>query len=84
MQAKEYGQFIRPTLGVTRAILRGYAVLMFISEQHVAHDSSWTSEVVAHSFHVMAEQFPNINLRAAHLSCHGDHSGKELKNKTLI
>ena len=84
MDAKEFGQFIRPTLGVTAALIHGYAVLFFVSEPHMAHDSSWTSEIIACCLNFLKDKFPLLDMRNVHLSCHGDNSSKELKNNSVM
>lgn len=81
---KTFGQFIRPCLGCTMILLHGFAALVCVSEPHLAHDSSWTCEIVSHALNVLKSQFPNIDVRKVHLSCHGDNSSKELKNNSLL
>ena len=71
-------------LGVTMSIIHGHCTLIFVSEPHLAHDSSWTSEVIAFSLNVLREQYPHIDYRKVHLSLHGDNSSKELKNNSVL
>ena len=82
--SKQFGQFIRPTLSTTCCIIHGYCTLFYMSEPHVAHDSSWTAEVLAHALHVLQGEFPHLDLRRCHLSLHGDNSSKELKNNCCV
>ena len=84
MQSKEFSKFIRPTLGVTCALLHGRACLFYVSESHVAHDSSWTTDVVAHVLEVIKKEFPELDTRQCHLALHGDNSSKEVKNNTIL
>ena len=76
MSAKTFGQFIRPCLGCTMILLHGFAALVYVSEPHLAHDSSWTCEIVSHALNVLKSQFPN--------SDSGDNSSKELKNNSIL
>lgn len=84
MSSKSFAQFIRPCLGVTMAIIHGHCTLIFVSEPHLPHDSSWTSEVIAFSLNVLREQYPHIDYRKCHVSLHGDNSSKELKNNSVL
>lgn len=84
MAAKTFGQFIRPCLGCTMILLHGFAALVYVSEPHLAHDSSWTCDIVSHALHILKSQFPSIDVRKTHFSCHGDNSSKELKNNSLL
>lgn len=84
LHSKDFAQFLRPTLSTTCVIIHGYMVLFYMSEPHVAHDSSWTAEVVSHSLHELQGHFPSLDLRQCHLSLHGDNSSKELKNQALM
>ncbi len=84
MSAKSFGQFVRPCLGCTMILLHGYAALVYVSEPHLAHDSSWSCEILSHALSVLKSQFGYIDCRNLHLSCHGDNSSKELKNNSLL
>lgn len=84
MSSKAFGQFIRPCLGVTMAICHGHCALVFVSEPHLSHDSSWTAELIAITLNVLAKEFSYIDYRSAHLSLHGDNSTKELKNNSVL
>lgn len=84
LHSKAFAQFIRPTLSTTCCILHGYCTLFYVSEPHVEHGSSWTAEVLAHSLNVLQEQYPALDLRACHISLHGDNSSKELKNNCTM
>lgn len=84
MSSKAFGQFIRPCLGVTMAICHGHCALVFVSEPHLSHDSSWTAELIAITLNVLAKEFSYIDYRSAHLSLHGDNSTKEPKNNSVL
>ena len=56
----------------------------FVSEPHMAHDSSWTSEIIACCLNFLKDKFPLLDMRNVHLSCHGDNSSKELKNNSVM
>ncbi len=62
----------------------GRACLFYVSESHVAHDSSWTTDVVAHVLEVIKKEFPELDTRQCHLALHGDNSSKGLKNNTIL
>lgn len=84
LNAKCFGQFIRPTMQVTFALVHGRALLGYISEGHVSHDSSWSADVLCHVLEVVKEEFPNLDLRRTSLHCHADNASKELKNNTCL
>lgn len=83
MSAKEFGQFIRPCLSVTMALLHGKACLVYVSESHVSHDSSWTCDLICHVLEVVRQEFGEVDLRRCSLHCHGDNASKELKNNSV-
>ena len=84
MSSKTFAQFIRPCLGVTMAIVHGYCALVFVSEPHLSHDSSWTCELISFTLHTIGKEFSHVDLRTVHCSLHGDDSSKELKNNSVL
>ena len=50
----------------------------------MAHDSSWTSEIIACCLNFLKEEFPSVHMQNVHLSCQGDNSSKEIKNNSVM
>lgn len=84
LNAKCFGQFVRPTLQVTFALVHGRALLGYISEAHVSHDSSWSADVLCNVLDVIKQECPELDLRRTVLHLHSDNASKELKNNTCL
>ena len=82
MGSKTFDTFIRPTLACTCVIAHGYGFFLYVSEPHVKHDSSWSSDLLSHAINAVAINFPDLDLRYTHVKVHGDNSSKELKNNS--
>ena len=78
--SKEYSGFVRPCLDATACITHGQGILMVLSEPFVRKDSSWTTEVIAHSLNKLAEV---ADLRRMEVLCQADNTSREVKNNTL-
>ncbi|CAK9044016.1 Uncharacterized protein SCF082_LOCUS25066, partial [Durusdinium trenchii] len=81
--SKDFASWVRPTLSATGCIVHGWCCGLYMSESFMAHNSSWTSELVANCIHRLS-QIPQLDLKQCELIVVGDNSSKETKNNTLL
>lgn len=81
--SKDFASWVRPTLSATGCIVHGWCCGLYVSESFMAHNSSWTSELVANCIHRLS-QIPQLDLKQCELIVVGDNSSKETKNNTLL
>ena len=82
MQAKDFSQFLKPSLTVTAALIHGVACIIHIAEPHICKDSSYTTEIVAHTCKIISET-EGIYMPQVCVHFCGDNSSRELKNNSV-
>eukprot|EP00435_Cladocopium_sp_Y103_P040428 s301_g11.t1 len=83
MQAKDFSQFLKPSLTVTASLIHGVACIIHIAKPHICKDSSYTTEIVAHTCKVISET-DGIYMPQICVHFCGDNSSRELKNNSVV
>lgn len=82
MGSKDFGNFIKPTLTCTAALVHGFATVIVLAEPYVHQTSSWSCDIVAHCLHILS-QVPGLDLSQCEVVVFGDNSSKEIKNNSI-
>ena len=83
MQSKDFGNFVRPCLTCTAALIHGFGTVIVLAEPYVHQTSSWTVEVLAFCLNILSG-VPGLDLKRCELIAFGDNSSKELKNNSVL
>ena len=81
--AKDFANWIRPTLTCTGIIAHGVAAFLILCEDFVVKDSSWACELLAYALHVVVNE-GNVDLRECNIWIQSDNASKECKNNAVL
>ena len=79
--SKEFSGVVRPAMDFSAMISHGHCLLLALSEPWVKKDSSWCSELLCHSLHVLSAR--GLDLRSVECHLQADNTCRECKNNTL-